>query len=94
MIDDELIGKCGFYCGSCPDHARGECEGCMKAHKTGDCFTRDCVIESGVGFCGKCANFPCDTILTKEKCNVLDKSWLGWKAAQRKGRAEDNNSKK
>lgn len=22
-----LIGKCGFYCGSCPTYAKGECTG-------------------------------------------------------------------
>ncbi len=82
MIDKDTIGKCGFYCGSCPDHICGECDGCLKAHKTGDCFTRDCVIDRGVEFCGKCDGFPCDAILENDKCTVLDKAWLCWKKSK------------
>lgn len=81
MIDEKTIGKCGFYCGSCPDYAKGECEGCLEAHKTGDCFTRDCVIGNDIEFCGKCKDFPCSAIIENEKCTVLDKNWLIWKRA-------------
>lgn len=76
---EKYIGKCGFYCGSCPTYISGECEGCMDAHVTGDCFTRDCVLERGLDYCGKCKNFPCDEIMTREKATVLDRQWLVWK---------------
>ena len=82
-MNGQLVGKCGFYCGSCPTFLGGGCEGCMKAHVKGDCFTRDCVLGKGLPFCGACPEFPCDTILTKERCTVLDKDWLRWKRACR-----------
>lgn len=77
----ELIGKCGFYCGSCPTYIAQKCEGCIAQHKKGDCYTRDCVIAQGLNFCGECKEFPCETILTKPKVTVLDKAWLNWKKA-------------
>lgn len=82
-MDGQLLGKCGFYCGSCPTFLSGSCPGCMKAHKKGDCFTRDCVLGKGIPFCGACPEFPCDTILTTERCTVLDGDWLHWKKACR-----------
>ena len=45
----------------------------------GDCFTRDCVKEKKLNFCGECKSFPCDTIMTKPHATVLDKDWLAWK---------------
>lgn len=83
-MDERLIGKCGFYCGACPTFLKGSCKGCVFEHEKGDCFSRDCVIEKGLNFCGECKEFPCDTILTKPKCTVLDKSWLIWKKGQNK----------
>lgn len=67
-----LIGMCGFYCGSCPSYARGECTGCRTAHKKGDCFTWDCVSEKGLHFCGECADFPCEALFVRDKATVLD----------------------
>ncbi len=78
-----LIGKCGYYCGSCPTYIKGECKGCRVSHKVGDCFTFDCVDKQGLDYCGKCNNFPCDEIMTKEKATVLDTRWLQWKKSQR-----------
>lgn len=80
-----LIGKCGFYCGSCPDFIKGDCSGCRTTHKEGDCFTFDCVVEQGVEFCGQCPNFPCQDLFTREKHTVLDSKWLQWKLRQRNG---------
>ena len=78
------IGKCGFYCGSCPSYRSLLCRGCIKEHKMGDCFTRDCVIEKELQFCGECSQFPCGTILQEPKCTVLDKDWLRWKQNEQK----------
>ena len=78
-----LLGKCGFYCGACPTWLDGTCRGCADGQEEGDCFTRDCVIRKGLAFCGACRSFPCDTILTKERCTVLDKDWLRWKRQSR-----------
>ena len=52
-MDESLLGRCGFYCGACPTYLKGGCPGCEEAHVTGDCFTRDCVKERGLDFCGQ-----------------------------------------
>ena len=78
-MDGQLLGKCGFYCGSCPTFLSGSCLGCVKAHQQGDCFTRDCVLGRGLPFCGACPVFPCGTLFVKERSTVLDKDWLRWK---------------
>lgn len=78
-MDERLLGKCGFYCGCCPTYLKGGCQGCMDAHETGDCFTRDCVLEKDLHCCGACEQFPCDAILTEPRTTVLDKDWLQWK---------------
>lgn len=79
IIDEKLIGKCGFYCGACPTFIKGNCNGCDAEHSDGDCFTRDCVICKQIEVCGQCTNFPCDTIITKPHSTVLDPKWLQWK---------------
>ena len=83
MKETDLIGKCGFYCGSCPTHRTGGCSGCLTAHSRGDCFTIDCTQDRGVEYCGRCERFPCDELLSKEKATVLDPRWLIWKRRER-----------
>ena len=78
-MKDELIGKCGFCCGACSTYLAGNCKGCVVEHKTGDCFSRDCVMDKKLNFCGECNDFPCDAILTRPHATVLDKDWLQWK---------------
>lgn len=82
-MNNQLLAKCGFYCGSCPTFLRSKCRGCMEEHSEGDCFTRDCVITRKLHVCGECEVFPCNTILEKERCTVLDKDWLRWKLRQK-----------
>lgn len=77
------IGKCGFYCGSCPTYIHVKCRGCADEHRDGDCYTRDCTRLKGLDFCGMCPDYPCDTILTTECCSVLDKDWLHWKKREK-----------
>ena len=78
-MDQTLLGKCGFYCGSCPTYLQDRCSSCLQAHGPGDCFTRDCVLGKDLSFCGQCPQFPCGDILTRPKATVLDKDWLLWK---------------
>ena len=59
---------------------------CEEEHTSGDCFTRDCVKEKKLNFCGECKNFPCDTIMTKPHSTVLDKDWLAWKKKSERNR--------
>lgn len=82
-MDEKLLGKCGFYCGGCPTYLKGNCAGCVDAHKAGDCYTRDCVLTREIPVCTMCKEFPCDTILEKERCTVLDKDWLRWKKSEK-----------
>lgn len=80
---NELIGKCGFYCGSCPDYRNKNCSGCRSAHKKGDCFTFDCVDQRQIDFCPECPDFPCPELFRREKHTVLNIKWLEWKLSQR-----------
>ena len=82
-LKKDLLGRCGFYCGACPTYLAGTCLGCKAGQREGDCFTRDCTDKKGVPFCGACDAFPCETILTKDRCTVLDKGWLRWKQQSR-----------
>jgi hypothetical protein len=82
-FDPELIGCCGFYCGSCPTYRNGKCKGCLEAHGQGDCFTFDCVKEKRFRFCGQCPDFPCDELMVREKATVLDPRWLLWKKGEK-----------
>lgn len=78
------IGRCGFYCGSCPDFTQGKCPGCRETPHQ-NCYTFDCVDRRGLEFCGQCGDFPCQAIITRPKATVLDKDWLRWKARVRDG---------
>ena len=35
-MQENLLGKCGFYCGCCPTYIKGGCKGCMDEHSEGD----------------------------------------------------------
>lgn len=82
-MNEQLLGKCGFYCGCCPTYLQGQCSGCLDAHETGDCYTRDCVLRRQLPCCGACEEFPCDTILTRPHVTVLDRDWLFWKQQEK-----------
>ena len=81
-----LVSACGFYCGSCPTYSRGDCLGCRDDAEN-QCFTQACVEDKGLHFCGECDEFPCRTLLTREKVTVLDKRWLQWKAREQRQRS-------
>ena len=85
-MDEELPGKCGFYCGACPTWLKGGCRGCEREHATGNCFTRDCVKKKQLNFCGACATLLCDAILKELRSTALDGDWLAWKKARRTDR--------
>lgn len=84
-MDEKLSGRCGFYCGACPTYIKGGCHGREEEHTAGDCFTRDCVKEKKLNFCGECRSFPCDTIMTRPRSTVPDKDWLAWKKSESNG---------
>ena len=53
-MQENLLGKCGFYCGCCPTYIKGGCKGCVDEHSEGDCYARDCVLKQGIACCGAC----------------------------------------
>lgn len=34
-MTEHLLGKCGFYCGSCTSYTKKTCGGCIDEHKKG-----------------------------------------------------------
>ena len=65
-IDGNLLGPCGFYCGSCLAYARGKCLGCRyqadRKLERGDdtfCGLLNCAERNGVKMCSDCDRFPC-----------------------------------
>ncbi len=65
-MDSNLIGPCGFYCGSCLAYAKGICLGCRyqadKNAREGDdnfCPLLNCAEKKDVKMCSKCDRFPC-----------------------------------
>lgn len=72
------MGRCGFYCGCCPNYVNQECEGCVPAHKPGDCYTWDCVGQKDIPLCPLCPDFPCQELLQRKHATVLDREWLSW----------------
>ena len=35
-MKENLLGKCGFYCGCCPTYIKDGCKGCVDEHSEGD----------------------------------------------------------
>ena len=82
-MDEQLLGKCGYYCGQCPSFLQGSCAGCVQGNSGGECYARDCAIEKSLLSCGYCPDFPCDRIQEDTKATLLSPLWLKWKASQR-----------
>ncbi len=74
-MDERCWGNAAYYCGSCPTCIQGICPDCVMAHKPEDCFTRDGVLHQELTACGEC-DLPCETIMTRPCCTVLDKEGL------------------
>ena len=84
-MDQELLGKCGYYCGQCRRYISGKCMGCVKGNPEGTCFARDCVMKKGILSCGCCEDFPCRTIQDDPKATLLSPLWLTWMERQKQG---------
>lgn len=82
-MDEELLGKCGYYCGQCPSYLAGKCKGCTKGNVGGECYARDCALNKGILSCGHCDDFPCQTLQDNPKASLLSPLWLKWKGAQK-----------
>ena len=58
-IDANLLGPCGFYCGSCSAYKKGDCPGCgYQADRS--CGILVCATEKGFKVCADCPEHLCD----------------------------------
>jgi hypothetical protein len=55
---NELVARCGLYCGACRSYLNGKCEGCLKNEKASWCKIRPCCAEKEIATCAECAEFP------------------------------------
>lgn len=65
-IDANLLGPCGFYCGSCLAYKKKKCLGCryqadkrLKEGVENWCPLLNCAEKKGVAMCSECRIFPC-----------------------------------
>ena len=62
------LSVCGIDCAVCKLFTEKECKGCRVAAPEGKCVWNgrcdlyDCTVRKKVPHCGKCSNFPCDTL--------------------------------
>ena len=63
VVDPELVGHCGLYCGACGAHLKERCPGCAGNEKATWCKVRTCCKEKG---CATCAG--CDTYDDVKEC--------------------------
>ena len=82
-MNENLLGKCGYYCGYCPTFIQGKCAGCVDGNQAGVCYSRDCVLKKGIHACGECVDFPCEEIIERPKATLLSTPWLEWKKSQK-----------
>ena len=64
-MNEELIGICGAYCGSCEWKPKTDCPGCLAAKSKmfwGVCGVAACAIAKGLQHCGFCSDVPCATL--------------------------------
>jgi len=62
LMDVELIGMCGAYCGACEWKAKTNCPGCQAARSQmfwGECAVARCGLDKGFQHCGLCPDLPC-----------------------------------
>ncbi len=65
-MDNEMIARCGTYCGICVWKDKINCLGC-KGQKGnmfyGECDKALCCISKGYEHCGLCPDMPCEKLL-------------------------------
>lgn len=71
ISDYPELAPCGVFCGACPSFGKS-CHGCgsedrnQKRTSKWSCKIRICCYEeTGLNFCGKCDDFPCNLIHKK-----------------------------
>ena len=54
VADQQLIAKCGLYCGACRSYLSGKCPGCSENEKAAWCQIRSCCKENNLKSCADC----------------------------------------
>ena len=58
QIDQQLVARCGLYCGACRSYLSGKCKGCADNVKATWCAIRTCCGERQIATCAECIDFP------------------------------------
>lgn len=56
---------CGLSCATCEYREENNCKGCINSEGKpfyGECEIAECASKKNIGFCGECADFPCDIL--------------------------------
>lgn len=65
-MDENMIGRCGTYCGDCEWVTSTGCKGCQAnagVQFWGVCKIAVCSIEKGHHHCGTCKELPCTQLI-------------------------------
>jgi len=59
-----IESRCGILCSECAYREKMNCGGCVHIENPfwGKCEVKLCCEGKNIGHCGKCANFPCETL--------------------------------
>ncbi len=57
IADENLVAKCGLYCGACGKYLSGKCFGCAKNEKASWCKVRACCLANNFKTCADCTFF-------------------------------------
>lgn len=78
--ETNLAGRCGLYCGLCPEYqsaAKSRCPGCKILSLTISCKVFNCCVKSkGLNTCAECDDFPCEKNnpdLVQQDCFITHK---------------------
>ena len=88
---NELVGKCGIFCGTCRLYVLTKCRGCLDlpAGKEAKCSFYKCVENKRIDSCGNCQDFPCLEHYGSEQVYAKRKL-LDWKMREIAGRTGKN----
>lgn len=65
ILRESLTAFCGLDCNTCTYREENDCGGCIATGGNpfhGACQLAACAIEKKKGFCGECADFPCELL--------------------------------
>jgi len=65
IMDKQMIGMCGAYCGICEWKSKTDCPGCQTAAGDmfwGKCTVAKCCVDKDYTHCGECHDLPCSDL--------------------------------